>query len=106
MYTITFHDGTKLEGLELDGGTFTREAEIDRELIMRANGLRNITIESDNPEETYLLGTHERLQEFGLWFDPYINRWCLILREPEPATTEQQLQANVAYIAMMMGVEL
>lgn len=108
MYTITFRDGSKLEGLTLNGIEFQRKEPYVRSEI--ETKMRNITIESDNPEETYLVGTHKLLHYGGIYHDPVNNHWSLMLMLPSDREIyemeREQLRADLVYIGMMIGVDI
>lgn len=108
MYTVTFNDGTKIEGLTRRGGIFTRPSPIPED--GRTGHLRNITVTSDDPNETYLVGTHEWLWCGGTTENPEGKGWELLLTPPEPEFMEKleqtRMRGDIEYLSMMTGVDL
>ena len=109
MFTIKFADGQQVTGLEFCGGySFGRVEEIPTELFTPSR-MRNITIESDDPEEDgqYMTGTHSLMRFAGITDDKVNGRWLVCLDEPDPEVMRQEkLQADIEYLALMTGVEL
>lgn len=109
MYTITLNDGTKIDGLRLERNILWRKQEMTA--AMFRGKLAPVTItagKDDKPEEEDffgLVGTHDCMtvayirQENG--------EYGLALGTVDPETlADERRDANIAYIAMMTGVEL
>lgn len=105
MYKITFSDGSVLDGLMSNANNFISTQPLTREFF--AGKLAHVKIEHVGEGENFdgLAGEFGRMkldylkdQEGGTWF---------VLRELGREELEQeQLRANVDYLAMMTGVEL
>ena len=109
-YTIKLADGTEFTGLIGCGtGNFWSSEGFGGALGRKINPgyLHEVTITSDDAEEVNdILGYHESIQVLGI-FPERSGGEMLSLKVP----SEEELRANklagdVAYIAMMTGVEL
>mgnify|MGYP007069859244 CR=1 FL=1 len=105
MVIIRLGDGTTITGLECDGDEFTTMQELKPETFTGAR-MRGVEITSDNPEETHpLLGVHDVLVFCGVSYNPHTQKYSLSLVKPN-ISKEAVMEGNIAYLAMMMGVEL
>ena len=105
MITITLGDGTVLTGFHGEEYEFWRTDPLDKNMFTGSR-MHNVVIYSDDPDDTNpVIGKHELLVFAGVTHNAYEGRWYLALREPE-ITRQDIMEANIAYLAMMTGVDL
>lgn len=105
MYTITLSDGTKLEGLKLNGNNFISGKQIS-EGVFRGK-LTRVKIECEDEDKQAGGMSGEFLNMELLQLKEYGGEWWFILREmPAEKYELLKLSGNVDYVAMMLGVEL
>lgn len=97
IYTIILDDGTTITNLRMNGNNFTSDQEIEP-TIFSGRLSRVVIIHGDIEEEhgpMRLFQTDEMKKE---------NRFVL-LDIPEEKIIQEQIRADIDYIAMMTGVE-
>ena len=103
--TITFSDGTELSGLELNGNCFISQTPVTKESL--EGKLSRVTISGDAGKygDKSVLGEHGQV-EF-LEVPSYDGKHWFGLRDiPQEELEMAQIKANIAYTAMMSGVDL
>lgn len=111
IYTITLADGTKLEGLTMNGDMFRSKSALTAEDF--ADKLGHVVIEGNpDTDETGIIGTHLHMQLLNVAHYTQAKHgladgWYFALREI-PANEFEALKArsDIDYIAMMTGVTL
>lgn len=101
-YTMTLADGSKLEGLGLNGNNWTSRRKITSEQLDGNLAEVHITGSGDAGEldETWHHCELVQLKKYG-------SEWWLILRERSPEElAAEKLRGDVDFIAMMTDVEL
>ena len=108
MYTMTFNDGTKLEGLTLKNNCLITAQPVTPSAF--AGKLNPVTItgtkgDSDDEDFGGLIGTHKHM---GVaWIKPSGTGSAVALYDIADSDWDMaQLKGNVEFIAMMTGVEL
>ena len=97
-YTITLADGTELTGLQLNGDNFVSEDPIAAETF--ADNCSPVVISDGETEET-----HESMEL--LQVTHVGSEYRFVLRDLSAEKLAKiQMQADIAYIAMMAGIEL
>ena len=109
MYTMTLNDGTKLEGLMLKGCALCRKEAMTP--AMFAGKLNPVTIEGtpgdgeDPADFSGLAGTHEHMAV--VYIREAGGEYSLALRDiPDAEYGMAAMSGDIAYIAMMSGIEL
>lgn len=98
MYKITLADGTVLDSLQLNGNNFISDSKIEKSVF--EGNLSPVTI-SDGESET----VHDNMELIQLL--EYGGQSWFILRDySEDELREMKMQSDIAYLAMMTGVEL
>lgn len=98
MYTITLHDGTKLENLELNGNNFIAEGVIEDSVF--ADNLATVSITDGETTENYtdMVLVINRVDGGRSWF---------VLREKtEQEKLEEERTATIAELQRAMAVLL
>ena len=98
VYSITLADGTIRDDRKLNGNNYVSQKEIKEEAFQ--DNLYSVTISDGEKEEIHTNMELVQLMEYegAYWF---------ILRDIPPETLDRmQLQADIAYLAMMTGVKL
>ena len=111
IYTITLADGTKLEGLTMNGDMFCSKSEISAQTF--SGKLGHVVIEGNpDTDEADIIGTHLHMQLLNLAHYTQAQHgladgWYFALREI-PANEFEALKArsDIDYIAMMTGITL
>ena len=108
MYSMTLNDGTKIDGLSLKNNTL-RRAEAMTEEMFRGK-LCPVTIEGvKGDDEDYddfgLAGTHNCMEV--CYIRKIDDEYALALADVDPKSlADERRDAQIAYLAMMTGVEL
>ena len=98
MYKITLADGTVLDSLQLNGNNFISDSKIEKSVF--EGNLSPVTI-SDGESEV----VHDNMELIQLL--EYSGQTWFILRDySEDELREMKMQSDIAYLAMMTGVEL
>lgn len=116
-YTITFADGTKLEGLTLNGDNFVSKDELTPEFFTR-NRLEAVLIERDADnnennkdndesenqeifsEDSDLIGVHDHMKFVQVM--PFDGAYWFVLRDLTAAEWKEiELEARLSYLEMM-----
>ena len=120
MYTVEFGDGTIMTGLYAWGWDFARKSPFDEGFFTPAR-LHSVKVtytpsgDEKDYEETLdelggkhpLLGEHDAVLFRGVSVYPVNGDYYLSLRVPDVKDTAQaRIEGDIAYIAMMTGVEL
>lgn len=103
MISITLSDGSKLEGLGVNGTYFTSDEAIDLDAIK--SKLNGVTISGTDENNMPVSGTYEhmRVGHSMTWKGKFL----FSLKEIAPEELEMiQLKANIEYLAMMTEVDL
>ena len=98
MYTITLHDGTKLNNLELNGNNFIAEGVIEDSVF--TDNLATVSINDGNTTETYtdMVLVINRVDGGRSWF---------VLREKsEQEKMEEARDNTIAELRQVMAVLL
>lgn len=98
MYTITLHDGTKLNNLELNGNNFIAEGVIEDSVF--TDNLATVSINDGNTTETYtdMVLVINRVDGGRSWF---------VLREKsEQEKMEEARDKTIAELRQAMAVLL
>ena len=104
-FTITLSDGSKVEGLELNGNNFISKTPLTKETF--SGKLGHVTISGNAEEGAGLVGEHGRMELVRCEQDTGLGGYAFVLREIPAAELElAQMKANIAYTAMMSGVDL
>ena len=104
--TVTLADGTQLTGLALNGNNFISKTEISKDTF---NGkLSRVTITGDaGKDEAGLIGEHTNMELVRCEHDAGLGGWAIVLRNiSEAELAMAKLKSDVAYTAMMSGVDL
>ncbi len=111
VYSITLSDGTKLEGLSVNGSMFCSEVELKASDFRGKLGHVEIAGPSAG-EGSSLVGKHgamvlDQLEHYELAKHGVPDGWYFALRDI-PASEMEALQnrSDIDYIAMMTGVTL
>ena len=105
-FAITLSDGSKIEGLELNGNNFVCKTEIKHETFK--GKLSHVTITGDaDKDEAGLIGEHTNMELIRCEHDAGLGGYAFVLRDIPAAELEMaQLKGTVAYVSMMTGYEL
>lgn len=98
MYTITLADGTVVDNLSMNGNNYISNAEIKESVF--ENNCAPVIISDGETEETHtaMALIHVTKMDGTYWF---------ALRDRSASELEKiKMQSDIAYIAMMSGVEL
>lgn len=111
MYTITLHDGTKLENLELNGNNFIAEGVIEDSVFM--DNLATVTIHDGETAETYtdMALVINRVEKGRSWFvlrekseqEKAMERIQSMLASNENSITDIQVALAEVYEIMLTG---
>lgn len=105
--TITLSDGTQLTGLGLNGNNFISKNPITKETFTGKLGRVVISGEVDAGADAGLIGEHGRMELIRCEQDAGLGGYAFVLRELSASELETaQIKANIAYTAMMSGVDL
>ncbi len=106
MYTITLNDGSKIEGLTFERNIFFSDNPIDGAKIR--GKLAPATISNDEGKSEYddgITGTHAHMEI--CYIREMEGKYGLALADiPKEIYADARRDANIAYIAMMTGVEI
>ena len=98
-------DGTQISGLELNGNNFVSKNPVTKETF--AGKLGHVTISGNVEEGAGLVGEHGHMELVRCEQDAGLGGCAFVLREIPAAELEvAQMKANIAYTAMMSGVDL
>lgn len=98
MYKITLADGSVIDGLTLNGNNFITKDEIKEQLF--ENNCSPVAISDGTNEEI-----HENMELVQI--TKVNNEYWFILRDiPKEELATIKIKSDIAYIAMMSGVEL
>lgn len=102
-FEITLADGTQLSGLGLNGNNFISTNPVTDETFLGKLGHVKI---SGNAEDGFgLVGEHEHMELVQIQKNG--SEYWFILRDIPAAELEKtQMQGNIAYLAMMSGIDL
>lgn len=96
-YTMTLSDGTKLEGLGLNGNNWISRKKLTEESF--AGKLRHVEVTGD---EDYVFEHAELVQ-----VRKYGSAWWFVLRELGPEEIlREKLRSDLDFVAMMTDIEL
>ncbi len=96
---VVLADGTKLSELRLNGNNFISEEEISPDIF--SGNCSPVAIYDGN---CVVVHDHMELVQVTTPFD---GEWWFVLRDISDAELEQiQMQSDIAYLAMMAGIEL
>ena len=103
-FTIALADGTSIGGLGLNGHNFVSQSEVTPEMF--AGKLGHVTITGpEDADAAGLLGEHEHMELIQIAH--YDDGWYFVLRDiPAEKLEKLKLRGDIAYIAMMAGIEL
>ena len=105
MYTIQLQDGTKLEGLSVNGSYFASDNEIDRAIFDR--NLNHVVISCDEADDDFggICGVHEHMRLAHMM--RLEGKYLFFLADiPQNEIELEQIKANIEYLAMMADIEL
>ena len=104
MYKVKLSDGTELKNLELNGNNFISKTEVTPEMF--AGKMGHVTITGpEGADAAGLLGEHEHMELIQIAH--YDDGWYFVLRDiPTEKLEKLKLRGDIAYIAMMAGIEL
>ena len=105
-FTITLADGTQIAGLELNGNNFISKTEISKNTF--TGKLSKVTITGDSLKDSAgLIGEHTNMELVRCEYDKGLGGWAIVLRDiSEAELAMAKLKSDVAYTAMMSGVDL
>ena len=98
MYKITLADGTVLDSLQLNGNNFISTQKIEKSVF--EGNLSPVTI-SDGESES----VHDNMNLVQL-LESDVQTWFILRDYSEDELREMKMQSDIAYLAMMTGVEL
>lgn len=97
-YTVTLADGTRIENLELNGNNFVTDEPIKEEIFQ--GNLSTVTFSDGEHEDVHHnMELIQLIQSGG-------RHWFILRDIPAEKMERMKIQADIAYIAMMAGVEL
>ena len=105
-FAVTLADGTSITGLELNGNNFISKTEVTPEMF--AGKLAHVTIEGpEGADGAGLLGEHEHMELVRCQKDDALGGWAFVIRDiPAENLEKLKLRGDIAYVAMMAGVDL
>ena len=100
-FAITLSDGSKIEGLELNGNNFVCKNEVKPETF--SGKLSKVTITGDSlKDEAGLIGEHTNMELIRCEYDKGLGGWAVVLLELSAAELrELEVNARLDYIEMM-----
>ena len=110
-FSITFSDGSKLEGLKLNANNFVSDTEVKDATF--AGKLQHVVIDGNaEADEAGLIGEHENMELIQIAH--YTQKvhgcpdgWYFVLRDIPAAELEKtKIKGDIAYMSMMTGIEL
>lgn len=106
MYTITLNDGTKIEGLTFERNILFSDNAIEAGYFR--GKLAPATISNDEGKSDYddgITGIHAHMEI--CYVKEMDGKFALALADiPEERYADARRDANIAYIAMMTGIDL
>ena len=108
MYTLTLNDGTKIEGLALDGNRLISSQPVTfSQLAGKLNPavISGTKDESDSEDTLMMEGTHPHME--AAYIREINGKYYIALNDiPNEKWDIEQLKANQDFIAMMSGIQL
>ena len=104
-FAITLSDGSKVEGLELNGNNFISKAEISKNTF--TGKLSKVTITGDSEkDEAGLIGEHANMELVRCEYDKELGGWAVVLRELSAAELrEKEVNARLDFIEIMEDLQ-
>ena len=105
-FTITFSDGSKLEGLSLSGNNFISKNPVTENTFK--GKLSHVVISGDSESDMAgLIGEHNNMELIRCEQDSGLGGYAFVLRDIPASELEMiKLKSDIAYTAMMNGVDL
>ena len=103
MYTITLNDGTKISGLTFENNLLMSDAELRSDMFR--GKLAPVTITSDDDNFNEITGIHPHMEV--CYIREIEGKFGLALADISDSIWDNSRRdANIAYIAMMTGIDL
>ena len=104
-FAITLSDGSKVEGLELNGNNFISKNEISKNTF--TGKLSHVTITGDSEkDEAGLIGEHTNMELIRCEYDKELGGWAVVLRELSAAELrEKEVNARLDFIEIMEDLQ-
>ena len=105
-FTITFSDGSKLEGLSLSGNNFISKNPVTENTFK--GKLSHVVISGDSEADMDgLVGEHTNMELRRCELDEGLGGYAFVLRDiPADKLAEAKMKSDIAYLSMMSGVDL
>ena len=98
LHAIILADGTKLDGLRLNGNNYISDASREELISVFEGNLRPVIIDGEEHEEMEAVHITRHEADGETWFT---------LRDmPEAKKAERKIRADIEYLAMMTDNEL
>ena len=105
--TITLSDGSKLEGLSLNGNNFISKNPITENIFKGKLSHVIISGDVDASGDAGLIGEHNNMELVRCELDEGLGGYAFVLRDiPADKLAEAKIKSDIAYLSMMSGVDL
>lgn len=97
-YSVKLSNGTKINGLKKNGDNFVSTIKIDPDIF--DGNLAPVVISDGDTEETHTAMELVQVTEMGKEW------WFVLIDIPDKELSDMRMASDIAYVAMMTGVDL